>query len=392
MTFCDPMEIDANEEREEAPPDLPEGVPPLTSFYLYLSTGCNLACRHCWITPNLVQGAPDPGDCLDPDLLREAVAEARPLGLRRAKLTGGEPTLHPRFLEIVDMLTREGLAMDMETNGTLMDADLARRLKEETNISFISVSLDGARADTHDAFRNREGAFAAALRGLDHLAAAGYENTQVIMCPHRGNINELEDLIRLAAERGAGSVKFNPVTRGGRGSAMHARGEALDHDETLALTHRVLGELQDRAPIRLVISPPPAMLTVKELLRTRDGGGSCRVRHIMGILGSGEMALCGIGRNVPELCYGKLGKESPREVWCTHPMLLKLRRDLDDAKRYPGVCGDCIHAARCLTHCVAHNYLDGGNLVQPSAACAEAERRGAFPMTRRREPASRKQA
>ncbi|MCP4691586.1 MAG: radical SAM protein, partial [Desulfobacterales bacterium] len=123
MTFCDPMEIDANEEREEAPPpDLPEGVPPLTSFYLYLSTGCNLACRHCWITPNLVQGAPDPGDCLDPDLLRKAVAEARPLGLRRANLAGGGPTLHPRFVEIVDMLTREGLAMDLDTNGTLMDA------------------------------------------------------------------------------------------------------------------------------------------------------------------------------------------------------------------------------------------------------------------------------
>jgi SynChlorMet cassette radical SAM/SPASM protein ScmF len=382
MTLCEPVEpIEATEERP--PLDLPEGVPSLRSFYLYMTTGCNLACRHCWITPTFVHGEPDPGDCVDVGLLREAVAEAKPLGLRHVKLTGGEPTLHPQFVEIVDLLTAEGLRLDMETNGTLIDADLARHLKGETNLWFVSVSIDGACAETHDSFRGVDGAFEAALRGIDHLVDAGYRNVQVIMSPHRGNVGELEDVVKLAVEHGAGSVKFNPVTRSGRGIAMHERGEVLDYEEIVALKSHVLGELQRRMPIRLVIMLPSAMMTITELLRTLREG-ACHVRHILGILGTGDMALCGIGRSVPELCFGKLGEDSLREVWCNHPTLLQLRRDLDDVENYPGICGDCIHAARCLTHCVAQNYVDSGHLVWPASLCVEAERRGEFPVTRRR--------
>ena len=57
MTICD-TEIEGSATREL---DLPEGVPPLRAFYLYMSTGCNLRCRHCWITPRFVRGEPDPG-------------------------------------------------------------------------------------------------------------------------------------------------------------------------------------------------------------------------------------------------------------------------------------------------------------------------------------------
>lgn len=225
---------------------LPEGIPPLNSFYLYLTTGCNLACRHCWISPTYAKGdfatyskgQLSLNQYLDVDLLKRAIAEAKPLGLNSAKLTGGEPTLHPNFVEIVDLLSAEGLQMNMETNGTLMDATLARHLKEKTTVWFISVSLDGVSADTHDSFRNVPGAFDAALRGIKNLVAAGFR-PQVIMCPHRGNIHEVEDLVKLAVSVGAGSVKFNPVTKSGRGSSMHDKGESLEFDEVLALSRYI---------------------------------------------------------------------------------------------------------------------------------------------------------
>jgi hypothetical protein len=49
------------------------------------------------------------------------------------------------------------------------------------------------------------------------------------------------------------------------------------------------------------------------------------------------------------------------------------------------VCGQCIHARRCLTHCVAQNYQDTGRLVAPAHLCAEAYRWGVFPKSRMRE-------
>ncbi len=171
MTLCDPV---PSAGEASAAPDLPEGVPALTAFYLYLTTGCNLCCRHCWIAPQYTPDGPAPDQALPLELLRQAVAEAKPLGLRHAKLTGGEPTLHPQFVAIADYLTAEGLSLDMETNGTLVDAALARHLKEHTSLEFVSVSIDGPNAEVHDDLRGVPGAFEAAVRGFRHLVAAGF--------------------------------------------------------------------------------------------------------------------------------------------------------------------------------------------------------------------------
>ena len=360
---------------------MPPDVPALKMFYLYLSAGCNLHCRHCWITPTFVEGKPIPGECLDFGLLKSAVAEAKPLGLSVAKLTGGEPTLHPDFRPIVDYLTAEGLELSMETNATRIDRELASHLVSKTSLRRVAVSLDSAVPEEHDRFRGVRGAFAAAVSGIGHFVAAGLR-PQIIMSVYRGNLEQIVHVVELAIRIGAGSVKFNPVTKTGRGADLHRQGQGLDFDEWLALIHRVKGPLQDRYPqIHLGAMVPPAMSSVKELLRYGGEGAGCHVRHILGILGTGEMALCGIGRNVPELCFGKLGRDRLRDVWMNHPTLVQMRKDLQGP--YPGICGDCLHAGRCMTHCLAQNFEANGALVSPSPLCAEAERREVFPPTRR---------
>ncbi|MFO7676097.1 MAG: radical SAM protein [bacterium] len=364
------------------PPDLPEGVPPLRSFYIYLSSGCNLRCRHCWIVPRFIDGKPDPGDCVDVDSLREAVREGKTLGLGSAKLTGGEPMLHPRFLEVVDLLTAEGLSLLMETNGTLLTAETARHLKDKTRVTFVSVSLDGSDARTHDAFRNVKGAFDAALKGLSHLADAGFKNTQVIMSVHRGNRAQVEPVVLLAAERGAASVKLNPVTRTGRGITMHERGEALDFDETMELARYVDEDLHPRAPVGVILNIPPALSSRRRLGRSGGSCGDCGVLGILGILGTNRYALCGIGSTCPELTYGQLGKDSVRDIWLNNPTVLRLRRALADPDSFPGICARCIFARVCRTGCVADNYVQSGQLVAPRPLCAEAVRRGLFPPAR----------
>lgn len=375
------LKTESTEKPVERKWDLPEGVPPLFTFYLYLTNGCNLACRHCWITPTFVNGEPSPGDCLDLDLLKLAVREGKTLGLSNAKLTGGEPVLHPRFVEIVDYLSAEDIKLNMETNGTLIDANLAKHLKNNTTMWHISVSLDSADPDKHDQFRGVKGAFKAAVKGTEHLVHAGFR-PQVIMCPHRGNLHEVEDLVKLAVSLGAGSVKFNPVTPTGRGEQMDKKGETLGYDEIISLVRFVRSELQNHTPIPLFISIPMALSTIREILHEGNSGGECRVLNILGILGNGEMALCGIGRNIPELCFGVLGNDDLRKVWVFHSTLVKLRNDLNSV--YPGICSDCIHARRCLTQCVAMNYARTGKLINPDILCEEAEHRGVFPATRKR--------
>jgi SynChlorMet cassette radical SAM/SPASM protein ScmF len=355
-------------------------VPALTSFYLYLTNGCNLRCRHCWITPKFVNGEPDPGDCLDLDLLRKAVREAKPLGLSAAKLTGGEPVLHPSFIEIVDFLSAEGLDIVIETNGTLVDAALAHHLKKNTTVSFISVSLDGPTAEIHDVFRGVKGSFDAAVRGIRHFWDAGFR-PQIITSLHSDNLKHVQAMVDLAVALDADSLKFSPVMPMGRGKLVHKQGKSLGPEEILRLAHFVRGELQARTPIRLIINTPLAHYTVQELMQ-KGADASCHVLNILGILGTGDMALCGIGSTIPELCYGNLQEHSIPDVWLNHPKLRQLREDLQ--KPYPGICGECIHARRCLTWCIAMNYQISGQMVTPAWLCAEAQKKGLFPLERLR--------
>ena len=391
MSLCDTPIAPLPSSPAPRPLDLPEGVPPLRAFYLYMSSSCNLRCRHCWITPKFsADGKPDPGDVVDLDALREAVREGKTLGLSGAKLTGGEPMLHPRFMEIADMLSAEGLSLNMETNGTLLTAETARHLKEKTRVSFISISLDGPDAETHDAFRRVPGAFDAALRGLGYLVDAGYKNCQLIMSVHHGNRNQIEDVVKLAAKHGASSVKLNPVTMSGRGAAMHERGEDLDFDDIMGMARWVSSDLRQKAPVDVVFDFMPGLSTFRDLWRTHGRTGDCGVTRILGILGTGEVALCGIGQTHREFVYGRLGETSIRDIWLSNPTILALRRDLKDVDSYPGVCAECIFAKTCRTSCVADNYIHNGRLVSPNWLCAEAARRGLFPAARKQRKAQAK--
>jgi SynChlorMet cassette radical SAM/SPASM protein ScmF len=371
---------------EPAKINLPEGVPLLSSFYLYLTSCCNLRCRHCWIDPVYEGEALRPGTYIDLEALKKGVPEAKELGLCGAKLTGGEPMLHPQFCEVVSYLVSEGISLSMETNGTLITPELARFLKEEGKLTFISVSLDAPDPAGHDSFRGLKGAFVRTLAGLDALVNAGFANCQVIMAVHRKNRHQIADVVRLAAEHGAASVKFNPVMRNGRGRGMHERGEALDFSEILALSEYINNELRPQSKIEVIRTLPPALTSLAELRRTYGQCGDCGVAGILGILGTGEIALCGIGQTIPALVYGRLGVDSIRKIWLDHPVLKGLRCDLDNVRGYPGICGKCIHAKSCRTGCVAENYAQNGCLVSPQRECLSAESSGIFPATRLRSP------
>ncbi len=91
-------------------------APSLTQLYFYLTEGCNLACRHCWLAPKYdPQG--DRSSSLPVELFENAIREAKVLGLQRVKLTGGEPLLHPQIRMLLEIVQREELGLVMETNG-----------------------------------------------------------------------------------------------------------------------------------------------------------------------------------------------------------------------------------------------------------------------------------
>jgi SynChlorMet cassette radical SAM/SPASM protein ScmF len=348
-------------------------IPALNTYYMYITNGCNLACRHCWISPSFEKDGSH-GECLDFDLFQIAVDEGIPLGLKQIKFTGGEPLLHPDFVRMVDYATSKGIRTWMETNGTLLTKESAFHFKKKTSLTSVSVSVDGASVATHDGFRNVPGSFEQAIRGLRYLCEAGYK-PQVVMSLFKANKAEIEPLIKMAVECGCGSMKFNIIQSSGRGEKLKKDNELLSIKELLDLGCWVEKELQKKYCIPLFYSWPMAFHSIKRL--QVDGGGNCNLFNILGILSSGELALCGIGTQEKELVYGRLGKDSIGELWKSSPGLNKLREWIPD--KLEGICGRGMFKPRCLGSSIAQNYHSGKRLNAPFWFCQAADEVGLFP-------------
>lgn len=351
---------------------------PLSQLYFYLTEGCNLRCRHCWIAPKY-QSEGQPQTALDFDLFRSIVEQARPLGLSGVKLTGGEPLLHSQIHEILEFVRMSGLHLTVESNGVLCTPELARQIAACNN-SFISISLDGADAETHEWVRGVPGCFEDALEGIRNLVTAGLK-PQIIMAIMRRNRDQMEAVVRLAESLGAGSVKFNVVMPTARGEKMHESGETLTIEELVDLGRWVENTLSASTTLKLYYSHPLAFRPLSKMFGNNgDGCAVCGILGILGVLADGSYALCGIGETVAELTFGHATRDQLEDVWNNAPVLIEIREGLP--QRFEGICGDCLIKGRCLGSCIAQNYYRSKDVWAPFWYCEEAQRKGIFPRPR----------
>ena len=351
---------------------------PLDMIYFYLTEGCNLRCRHCWIQPKY-QTENRSYPALELGFLRAILEQAKPMGLSSVKLTGGEPLLHPRIDEIFSLIRRENLHLILETNGTLCTHELSREIAR-CRSPFVGVSLDGATAETHEWVRGVPGCFDATLEGIRNLAEAGL-NPQVIMTLMRRNKDQIEAMIRLAKSIGAGSVKFNMMQPTAKGEKMHQDGEAVPTDELIRLGQWVENDLSTSTDLKLFYHHPLAFRPLGRMFgENGDGCGHCGILRIMGVLANGSYALCGIGEVVPELVFGHVETDPLRKVWETHSLLLEIREGMPH--RLEGICGNCLIKKICLGSCVAQNYYRHKSLWSSFWHCQDAQRLGLFPKSR----------
>ena len=172
---------------------------PLT-LLLLLNRTCNLSCAFCDLGD--VGGSMDLQAQVLP-LLDQAVA----IGTELLVLTGGEPLLHPDLFTIVRQAKERGMAVNITTNGTLVQRHWQALI--HSGLDSISISLDGREA-VHDRLRGRPGAYRQALAGLERLARHGGMGVSVYFVVTRENLEELPHVFALSQELGVG-FDFWPV-------------------------------------------------------------------------------------------------------------------------------------------------------------------------------------
>ena len=159
---------------------------------------CNLRCRYCM--PACGVDKRPHGDILRFEEIAEIVAAAAELGVRKVRITGGEPLVRPGLPELCHRLSRiPGVEeLDLTTNGLLLERD-AQALKE-AGVCRVNVSLDTLRPDRFAAM-TRGGNLEQVLRGIEAARRAGLTPIKLNTVLIGGfNDDEIPDLVELTRQ------------------------------------------------------------------------------------------------------------------------------------------------------------------------------------------------
>ena len=201
-----------------------------------MSRACNLQCVHCYA--EAARGAT--GDELTTEQARAMIGDLAGFGAPVLLFSGGEPTLRPDLLELGRYAREKGLRTVISTNGTLITAELARRIKE-ADFGYVGVSLDGV-GEVNDRFRGHPGAFKAALAGIRNCVAVG-QNVGLRFTITRRNADQVPAIFDLVESEQINRLCFYHLVYSGRGSDLI--GEDLPRPEARALVDLIFERTLD---------------------------------------------------------------------------------------------------------------------------------------------------
>jgi radical SAM protein len=317
-------------------------------FYYEITQACDLVCEHCRAS---------------------AKADADPLELQREQsqalidqvatfpkrptlvLTGGDPLKRRDLFDLSRHAAGAGLQVALTPSATPLATYEAFAAAKDAGISRLGISLDGADAVVHDAFRGWSGSFDRTLQMLANarrLQLPVQVNTSVT----RRNFHQLDEIAELLAEQGIAmwSVFFLiPVGRGLQQQRIsadeyevafeklyrHARSKPYGVKTTEAPHYRRYVLQQQGNPLAGPEGKP-------------DGGGYRGHRAPLGVWdGRGVMFVSQIGEIFPAgflpLCCGRFPENSVVDVYQNHPTFRALR----EPDAFKGKCGYCEYRRIC---------------------------------------------
>lgn len=346
-----------------------------------VTRACALVCRHCRAD---AQHRAHPRQLTTEQgraLLEDIAGFGKPYPI--VVLTGGDPFERPDLAELVRYGTSLGLHVALSPSVTpRLTPEVLAELRAAGAVA-LSLSLDGAVAETHDTFRGVPGVFDDTLRAARWVKDAGFRlqlNTTVT----QGNVLELPDVLRTVIDLGAAlwSVFFLVPT--GRGSTL-APLSAPEVEEVLHWLHdvsdlvavkateaphfrrvaiqRARGERAELGDLHRRLTAATAELREGRVGRIRrprppidvnSGRGFAFIDHLGDVYPSGFL---------PQHC-GNVTERGFRELYRTEPLLRALR----DPAGFHGKCGACEFREVCGGS-RSHAYAVTGDVLGSDPTC-----------------------
>ena len=322
-----------------------------------VTRACALACRHCRA---IAQPQAHPQELNHEEALA-LVDEIADLAPPMLVLTGGDPMMRRDIFGLIERAASRGLRVALSPAAThrLINTDF-HRLRSAGVVS-LSLSLDGATQETHDAFRRVPHTFERTLQAARMAKEAGIQ-LQINTTISRTTLPELEGFVELLKQIQPDVWSVFLLVPTGRATL-----EELPTAEELEKLWQRLLELRSELPFaiktteghhyrralmqaaRATGAPAP-----RHMVPTRDGKGVVFISHVGEIQPSGFLPLTA----------GNVRTDNLKEVYQNHPLFVQLRND--DA--LGGKCGKCEYRRICGGS-RARSYGTSGDMMAAEPLC-----------------------
>lgn len=311
-------------------------------FYYEVTQACDLVCEHC-----RASAQEDPhSDELAGEFSRSLIDQVASFPKRPTiVLTGGDPLKRPDIFDLIRHAVAAGLQVALTPSATPLATFEAFQAAHEAGVRRLGISLDGADAEVHDAFRGWSGSFDRTLRMLAdarRLEMAVQVNTSIT----RRNFHHIDAIAELLTEQGIAmwSVFFLiPVGRGIEQERISPEEYEVAFERLWThACHKPFGVKTTEAPHyrRYVLQHQGDPLAGPG--GKKDSGAHRGHRAPLGVWdGRGVMFVGHTGEIYPAgflpLVCGRFPGQSVVDVYQNHPTFRSLR----DADGFKGKCGIC---------------------------------------------------
>jgi putative heme d1 biosynthesis radical SAM protein NirJ2 len=294
------------------------------------TNACNLNCPHCYRDAS--KALPDELTTSEAKAMLQQISEA---GFMIMIFSGGEPLLRDDIFELVEHARGLGLRPVFGTNGTLLNRETVKKLKE-SGAAAMGISLDSTDAEKHDRFRGVPGGFDKTMEGMKNCREAGLR-FQIHTTVMDWNYDEIEQITDLAIESGAAAHHIFFLVPTGR--AAHLASGIMKAEKYEDLLERIM-DRQEEVPIELKPTCAPQFMRI-----AKQKG--MKMRFTRGCIAGIAYCLIGPTGNVQPCAYLDMNlgnvREMPfTEIWRNNEVFKELR-----TMEYSGSCGRCDYKDVC---------------------------------------------
>ncbi|TFG38334.1 MAG: radical SAM protein, partial [Syntrophobacterales bacterium] len=306
-----------------------------------VTSACNLSCIHC----HAASEKPNTDD-LSTKEAKRFIDDLREVSeFRTIVYTGGEPLVRNDIFELLGHSQQAGFANIIATNGTLIDDEMAFKLKEH-GVVCNAISLDAADPEVHNFIRNDPRAFDLVMRGIEATKKAGIL-LQINTTAMEHNLPHLSDLIPFVDEMGANIMLMYQLVAVGRGQKI---AEATLKKKANRDLCELISEMQ--RGVQTIIEPVagpqywPYLLEKRSIderwlkIAEKVFHGCAAGRGFVYIKSNGDVWPCPF----VEVTAGNVRERSFREIYEDSEVFVNLR---NREKTLKGDCGICKYRTIC---------------------------------------------